>query len=105
MVVCCTDRNNADQELDAESAQGLKDIQREDAEIDAGVDEISSAIDRMGALASQMKEEVGHCAFLMLEKLVFISFISSLLCRLNRTIRSWIEWKHPCKMLVRNSLL
>ena len=56
--MCFADKNNADQELDEESAQGLKDVQREDAEIDAGVDEISGAIDRLHAVAGHMKEEV-----------------------------------------------
>lgn len=46
-----------DQDLDEESAAGLKAIRDEDAEIDAGVEDISNAMDRLHTVAGHMKEE------------------------------------------------
>jgi len=51
-------KRREDQELDEESAQGLKDVEKDAAEIDAGVDEISASIDRLHNIAGNMKEEV-----------------------------------------------
>jgi len=50
-------KNQQDQELDAESAAGLKQIQDDDADIDNDINDVSNAIDRLGNLASNMKEE------------------------------------------------
>ena len=50
--------NRADQELDRESKAGLRNLQDNDKEIDAGIDAISSAVDRLGNLASNIKQEV-----------------------------------------------
>lgn len=47
----------AHQELDEESAAGLRQVEKDDAEIDQGVDEISSAIDRLNTVAVNMKDE------------------------------------------------
>lgn len=47
-----------DEELDEESRQGLEKIKANDAEIDAGIAEISRTLDSIGGIASLMKEEV-----------------------------------------------
>ena len=47
-----------DQELDEESASGLARVSANNAEIDASVDEIGSALDRIAGIANNMKEEV-----------------------------------------------
>lgn len=51
-----------DQDLDEESAAGLKKLQESDAEIDAGLDAIGRTIDSLTNIASTMKEEVPHSA-------------------------------------------
>ena len=51
-------RGKKQEELDEESADGLREINADAAEIDDGVDEISGAIDRLHGIASHMKDEV-----------------------------------------------
>eukprot|EP01006_Ploeotia_vitrea_P065529 TRINITY_DN928_c0_g1_i1.p1 TRINITY_DN928_c0_g1~~TRINITY_DN928_c0_g1_i1.p1 ORF type:complete len:355 (+),score=48.09 TRINITY_DN928_c0_g1_i1:118-1182(+) len=50
-------RGKKDEELDEESAQGLKEIQQEDDEINQGIDDISDSLDRLHGISHQMKEE------------------------------------------------
>lgn len=50
-------KNNPDQILDEESAEGLKEVERDDAEIDAGIDSIDSSLDRLNIIAGHMKDE------------------------------------------------
>jgi hypothetical protein len=47
----------ADEELDEDSAAGLAQLKANDAEIDQGMDRISSALDRIGNIASAMGQE------------------------------------------------
>lgn len=47
-----------DQTLDAESEAALSRLKAKDVDIDRGIDDISSAIDRLGNIAGTIKEEV-----------------------------------------------
>ncbi len=47
----------SDQDLDDESAAGLKQLKDNDAEIDAGIDAISRTIDNLSGIAATMKDE------------------------------------------------
>lgn len=47
-----------DQTLDDESARGLAEVQAADEEVDAGIANIGNTLDRLGGVASNMKEEV-----------------------------------------------
>lgn len=51
-------KKGADQELDAESAAGLREVERDAREIDDGIDEIGNSIDQLHTMAGHMKEEV-----------------------------------------------
>ena len=51
-------KNAADQELDDESAAGLKEVRDADAEIDAGVSDISDSMDRLQNMASTMGTDI-----------------------------------------------
>lgn len=46
-----------DQELDEASAAGLARLKAKDADIDRGLDEISTAVDRIGAMAREIHSE------------------------------------------------
>ena len=48
----------ADQQLDPTSAAGLARLKAEDAEIDAGIDTISKALDNLANIATTIKDEV-----------------------------------------------
>ena len=54
-------RNDPDQALDEDSAQGMQRLKEKDQEIDAGIDAISRGIDNLASLSNAMKDEV--CAF------------------------------------------
>jgi len=47
----------ADQDLDEDSAAGLQQLKHNDAEINAGLAQISDSLDRLGAIAGEMKNE------------------------------------------------
>jgi hypothetical protein len=47
-----------DQELDEESAAGLKKVQQSDAEINAGLHAIDNSLDRLNLVAATMRDEV-----------------------------------------------
>ena len=51
-------RNDPSQALDDESAAGLAKLREQDAEIDAGIDQISRTIDNLTNIAGAMKDEV-----------------------------------------------
>lgn len=58
-MICATGKKNKpDEDLDEESAAGLQAVKDDDALIDSGIDDISQSIDRLGAVALSMKEEV-----------------------------------------------
>lgn len=51
-------RPGQEQDLDAESADGLARLQATDAEIDEGISDISSTLDKIARIAGDMREEV-----------------------------------------------
>jgi len=51
-------RNDPSQTLDEDSAAGLARLREQDAEIDAGIDQISRQIDNLTNIAGAMKDEV-----------------------------------------------
>lgn len=51
-------RNDPSQTLDEDSAAGLAKLREQDAEIDAGIDQISRTIDNLTNIAGAMKDEV-----------------------------------------------
>jgi hypothetical protein len=50
--------NTKTQEMDAESAAGLKKVLDNDAEIDAGLDSVDKALENLGNISLAMKDEV-----------------------------------------------
>jgi hypothetical protein len=56
-------RTAKDQELDEESAAGLKKVQDNDAEINAGLNAIDKIVENLGNLSVAMKEEVNLCIY------------------------------------------
>ena len=49
--------SKVEEELDADSAEGLAQLKANDKEIDQGIDSISSALDRLAGISSAMNSE------------------------------------------------
>lgn len=50
-------KQNADQELDSESAAGLGRVKAQDQEIDDGLDSIARTLDKLGNIAGAINDE------------------------------------------------
>lgn len=80
-----------DQELDNESAAGLKKVQETDSEINAGLAAIDKTLDNLNALAGAMKDEV---------RLIILNnsaLFDPLSLRLWHTMRNWRESTTVCR--------
>lgn len=103
-------RNDPSQTLDEDSAAGLARLREQDAEIDAGIDQISRQIDNLTNIAGAMKDEVLSCYLYLLRyrppRRISVVVVYTCMCmnRLFLRTRSWSASTAPCRRPPRSRL-
>ena len=101
-------RNDPSQTLDEDSVAGLARLREQDAEIDAGIDQISRQIDNLTNIAGAMKDEVVLSYYLCLLCYHRNQRYSCFYICINRPFlrtRSWNASTAPCRKLPRSRQL